>query len=75
MDASVGRISRCFTFACQVVLSFGIPFALVPMIHITSDPASMGALVNGRVTKVLLCIFAAIIIVLNVVLLVLTFSG
>ncbi len=38
--------------ASQVVLSFGIPFALVPLVYFTSKGAIMGRLVNQRVTTV-----------------------
>jgi manganese transport protein len=49
----------------QVVLSFGIPFALVPMILLTRRADLMGALVNRRVTTVIASIVAAMIIGLN----------
>lgn len=49
----------------QVVLSFGIPFALVPLIVFTSDPELMGGLVNHPVTTVLAWICAGLIIALN----------
>ena len=54
----------------QVVLSFGIPFALVPLIWITSRRDIMGALANTRVTTVIASAIATVIITLNVVLLV-----
>jgi len=54
----------------QVVLSFGIPFALVPMILLTRKPEVMGALANKRITNVAAGIVAAIVICLNVFLLV-----
>jgi manganese transport protein len=54
----------------QVVLSFGIPFALVPMIVLTRRKDVMGALVNARATNVVAGIVAAIVICLNVFLLV-----
>jgi manganese transport protein len=53
----------------QVVLSFGIPFALVPMILITSRRKVMGALVNSRVTTISASLVAAVIIALNLFLL------
>jgi manganese transport protein len=53
----------------QVVLSFGIPFALVPMILLTRRRDVMGELVNQRQTTVLASLVAAIIIALNVFLL------
>ncbi|MBB4682748.1 Nramp family divalent metal transporter [Amycolatopsis jiangsuensis] len=59
----------------QVVLSFGIPFALVPLIRLTADRALMGEQVNRRLTTVLAGVVAAVIIVLNVVLIGLTFAG
>ena len=37
----------------QVVLSFGIPFALVPLVMLTSRRDVMGTHVNGAVTRVL----------------------
>jgi manganese transport protein len=59
----------------QVVLSFGIPFALVPMILLTRRRDVMGALVNRRGTTVLASIVATLIILLNVFLLQQTFFG
>jgi manganese transport protein len=59
----------------QVVLSFGIPFALVPMILLTSRKRVMGALVNKRGTTVLAAVVAAIIIALNLFLLHQQFFG
>jgi manganese transport protein len=59
----------------QVVLSFGIPFALVPLVLLTRRADIMGALVNRRVTTVVAAGVAALIIALNVFLLVRTFAG
>jgi manganese transport protein len=59
----------------QVVLSFGIPFALVPMILLTRRRDVMGALVNRKQTTVLASVVAALIIGLNVFLLHQTFFG
>jgi len=59
----------------QVVLSFGIPFALVPMILLTRRADVMGELVNRRMTTVVASIVAALIISLNVFLLYDTFFG
>jgi manganese transport protein len=50
----------------QVVLSFGIPFALVPLILVTRRADLMGSLVNRRSTTVLASAIAAVIIGLNV---------
>ncbi|MEV4422916.1 Nramp family divalent metal transporter [Patulibacter sp. NPDC049589] len=49
----------------QVVLSFGIPFALVPLILISSDRSVMGTLVNRPITTIAASVIAAIIIGLN----------
>ncbi|OAT67064.1 divalent metal cation transporter [Mycobacteroides immunogenum] len=59
----------------QVVLSFGIPFALIPLIRLTSDRRLMGTDVNRRVTTLLGWIIAALISVLNVVLIFLTLAN
>jgi manganese transport protein len=59
----------------QVVLSFGLPFAIVPLVMFTSRRDIMGILVNRRVTTVLVSIIAVLIIALNIYLLVQTFSG
>jgi manganese transport protein len=59
----------------QVVLSFGIPFALVPLVLITSRRDIMGLLVNRRATTVLASVVAALIIALNLFLLYRTFFG
>jgi manganese transport protein len=59
----------------QVVLSFGIPFALVPMILLTRRSDVMGALVNRRGTTVVASVVAALIISLNLFLLQQTFFG
>jgi manganese transport protein len=55
----------------QVVLSFGIPFALVPLLLLTRRRDVMGELVNQPRTTVMAALVAAVIIALNAVLLVL----
>jgi manganese transport protein len=57
----------------QVVLSFGIPFALVPLVLFTSKRELMGTLVNARATTAIAALVAGAIIALNVFLLVQTF--
>jgi manganese transport protein len=59
----------------QVVLSFGIPFALVPLVLLTRRKDIMGALVNRRLTTVVASIVAALIIALNLFLIVDTIFG
>ena len=58
----------------QVVLSFGIPFALVPLVLFTSKRELMGVLVNAKATTAAAILVAAVIIALNVFLLVQTFK-
>jgi manganese transport protein len=59
----------------QVVLSFGIPFALVPLVLLTARRDVMGSLVNRRRTTAVAGLVAAGVIALNVFLLVKTFAG
>lgn len=59
----------------QVLLSFGLPFAIIPLISFTSDKRLMGVLVNKKATKILAILVAGIIIALNVYLLSVTFMG
>ena len=59
----------------QVVLSFGIPFALIPLVLLTRRPDVMGALVNRPLTTVVAAVVAAVICGLNVTLIVLTLVG
>jgi manganese transport protein len=58
----------------QVVLSFGIPFALVPLVMLTRRRDIMGALVNRRITTVVAVVVAVMISLLNVFLLAQTFG-
>jgi manganese transport protein len=53
----------------QVLLSLGIPFALVPLAIVTARADIMGALVNRRLTVVAMFGIAFVITLLNVVLL------
>ena len=52
----------------QVVLSFGIPFALVPLVRLTADRSLMGVDANHPATTVLGWAVAALVILLNAVL-------
>jgi manganese transport protein len=49
----------------QVVLSFGIPFALIPLVMFTSRRAVMGTLTNHPLTTVAASIMAVLIVGLN----------
>lgn len=59
----------------QVLLSFGLPFAIIPLVMFTSRRDLMGELVNQRVTTLLASGIAAIIVVLNIYLIVQTVIG
>lgn len=59
----------------QVILSFGLPFAIIPLILFTTRKNLMGVLVNRWYTNVLISIVAALIILLNLFLLYQTFFG
>lgn len=54
----------------QVVLSFGIAFALIPLVIFTSDRKIMKGLVNHRITTILGWIISALVISLNLFLIV-----
>jgi manganese transport protein len=57
----------------QVVLSFGLPFAVIPLIMFTRRRDLMGVLVNHRMTTILAGLIAAVIIALNIYLVYQTF--
>jgi manganese transport protein len=59
----------------QVVLSFGIPFAVLPLVRLTSNRELMGRDVNHPVTTVVGWAVAILISALNVVLIYLTVAG
>jgi manganese transport protein len=58
----------------QVVLSFGIPFALIPLVLFTSKREIMGTLVNHRATTITAAAVASLISALNIFLLYQTFK-
>jgi manganese transport protein len=53
----------------QVALSFGIPFAMIPLVLFTRDRKLMGSLANSRITNLAAYAVAAMIIGLNLFLL------
>jgi manganese transport protein len=59
----------------QVVLSFGLPFALVPLLLFTANKSLMGGLSNRRVTTVLMTLITGAIILLNAFLVYLIVKG
>src|SRR6266508_2951298 len=68
-----GDVSRTLVVS-QVVLSFGIPFALIPLVIFTSKRDIMGVLVNHRATVAAAALVAALISGLNIFLLAQTFG-
>jgi manganese transport protein len=59
----------------QVLLSFGLPFAIIPLVLFTRRKDLMGVLVNRRITTILASLAAALVVALNVYLLYQTFFG
>ena len=59
----------------QVLLSFGLPFAIIPLVMFTRRRDLMGVLTNGRLTNILAAISAGVVVFLNVYLLYQTFLG
>jgi manganese transport protein len=59
----------------QVVLSFGIPFALIPLLAFCRNRGLMGALVNHPLTTAVATVVVTLIVTLNVFLLYQTFFG
>ncbi|WP_438352004.1 Nramp family divalent metal transporter [Paenibacillus sp. FA6] len=53
----------------QVILSFGIAFALIPLVIFTSNRTIMGGLVNHRITALMGWIVSGLVILLNLFLL------
>lgn len=60
-EAETGRL----LIFSQVILSLQLGFAIIPLIHLVSDPATMGEHVIGRWTKIGAWLIASVIIVLN----------
>ncbi|GAA1858750.1 Nramp family divalent metal transporter [Myceligenerans crystallogenes] len=58
----------------QVVLSFGIPFAMIPLVVLTRDRALLGRFRNRVATQATAWLVAAVIVTLNVTLLYLTLA-
>jgi manganese transport protein len=69
-----GRVTALLILS-QVVLSFQLPFAVIPLIQFTSDRTKMGEFTNGRITTVFGWAMAAAIILLNAALLWLIWRG
>ena len=59
----------------QVFLSFGIPFALVPLLRLTNDRSIMGESANRRPVKWALSVVVVLVVALNLGLIVLTVTA
>nr|WP_253647857.1 Nramp family divalent metal transporter [Williamsia deligens] len=59
----------------QVVLSFGIPFAIIPLGRLTRDPSVMGSFADSGALRLAATAIAAVVVLLNVALIVLTVTG
>ena len=59
----------------QVILSFGIPFALIPLVRFTADAEVMGGMTSRRTTTIAAVLVASAIVLLNGVLLVSLATG
>src|SRR6202011_593543 len=62
--AGEGKVTALLIFS-QVVLSFQLPFAVIPLIQFTGDRARMGEFVNSRFTSIVGWIVAVVILFLN----------
>jgi manganese transport protein len=72
---SVGFDPTLALILSQVVLSFGIPFVLVPLVVLTSNKALMGRFADGLALRIAAIISVVLVVALNLVLLWFTFSG
>ena len=59
----------------QVILSLQLPFAVIPLVHFTSDSSRMGEFANRLWVRLLAWFCAGIILVLNIGLAITTISG
>jgi manganese transport protein len=61
-ESGIGRL----LILSQVILSLQLPFAVVPLIRYTSDPAAMGTFANSRLVRCLAWLIALLIVSINV---------
>ncbi len=71
----IGTAPTATLVVSQVVLSFGIPFALVPLVVLTRRADLMGPFVNRGLTTAVASLVTAVVVGLNVMLLYTTFAG
>ena len=67
---AVGANPTTVLVLSQVVLSFGLPFVLVPLLRLTSDRSLMGDDANRPVLQVLGWVITTAIVLLNAVLII-----
>jgi manganese transport protein len=72
---AVGADPTATLVVSQVVLSFGIPFALVPLVRLSHDEAVMAERRTGRVQHGVLCGVVALVVALNLALVALLIIG
>jgi manganese transport protein len=72
--AGEGKVTSLLILS-QVILSFQLPFAVVPLVQFTSDRKKMGQFANSRLTTAIAWVVAAAIIAFNAELLYLIFRG
>jgi manganese transport protein len=72
--AGEGQVTSLLILS-QVVLSFQLPFAVIPLVQFTSERGKMGVFVNSRLTTVVAWVVTAAILFFNGELLVLIFRG
>ena len=69
-----GRVTSLLILS-QVVLSFQLPFAIIPLVLFTSDRDKMGEFVNSRFTTAVAWLITATILFFNAELLWLIYRG
>src|SRR5271154_6519621 len=62
--AGEGKVTSLLIVS-QVVLSFQLPFAVIPLVQFTGDRSKMGAFTNSRLTAAIAWLVAVIILFLN----------
>ena len=67
-------LSRLLIFS-QIVLSLQLPFAILPLVYLTSSKKHMGDFANKLWLKIVVGLIAAVIVALNVWLIVRVFAG
>jgi len=72
--AGEGKLTSLLILS-QVVLSFQLPFAVIPLVQFTSERGKMGPFTNSRLTTIVAWVVTAVILFFNAELLWLTFRS